>query len=357
MSRVLAIDVGGTKAAVRAVTFGAVTRGTVAERTVAERTVRWEDGTAAGDLRRLREAAAGLGAGRPDAVAVAFPGTLDASGVVTRWPTRPSWRGIDLPGLLREWFGVRPLIGDDAVFAAYAEAHARDVPTLFYLGLGTGVGGAYARRGDPPERVTPCEAGHVVVRPDAPERCDCGRHGCLQAYASGPRVLAEARWLRGRPVTPSELAAGLRAGHRWAHAALDPAVAALGLTVADLAELLAPAVVAIGGGLGAGVPALTDRVRAEATRRLRAGTPAPDVRPARFGARASLEGAVLAATRTLPPPATEPIPPTTEPTRSTTEPTRSTEPAPTTEPARTTERKHRHDGRQPARPAPLAVPR
>ena len=59
------------------------------------------------------------------------------------------------------------------------------------LTLGTGVGGVIAVDG----RVhqghdgTAGEVGHQTIDPDGPS-CDCGNHGCLEAFARADRIAA-----------------------------------------------------------------------------------------------------------------------------------------------------------------------
>lgn len=201
-----------------------------------------------------------LGGRIPDAVAVSFPGSLDASGAVERWPNRPWWTGVALTARLD--FGPPPLVDDDAYLAACAEFAARPdarMEGLFYLGLGTGVGGAWAPPGAEPVR---CEPGHLIIRPDG-ARCTCGRRGCLQAYLP----TAEAAW-------------------------------ALAIAIADLAEICAFRRLVVGGGKSH--PALLQAVSELLPQFTRPGTDLPRPESARYGPGSSLHGALLAARRHAP---------------------------------------------------------
>ena len=271
MTARLAVDIGGTKLACAGADGAVVTR------------VWPATGDPDEDLRLLFAATGeALRGTRPDVAVVAFPGSLDDTGRVRRWPVRPSWTGLDLIGELERQWGCRPVVHDDAVLAGYAEAvclAGRGVPPdgLLYLGLGTGVGGAYAP-GSPgsPGDMRVQELGHVVVYPDSGRGCDCGRQGCLQAYAGG-------RAVRRRSV---------EAGRQ---AALAEVAGACALAVANSAELQPVRSVVIGGGFGAGSAELPGLLPAQLERRMRAGTPLPKVLPAAYGARSSLAGARIAA--------------------------------------------------------------
>jgi kanosamine 6-kinase len=286
----LGVDVGGTKVAVRLERDGRS----------AEHAMTWPAACGVRDdlaaLRRwLDEVLAGQPA--PRAVGVAMPATCDAAGTVVTWPGRPAWVGLPLAAALRTVLGDVPIAwADDGDLAALAEAEHAGRREVLYLGIGTGVGGGIVRDGriwPGPERGS-CELGHLVVDLSGP-RCDCGRRGCVQALASGPATLRLAAELRGAPVTPADLAAGVAGGAGWAGRAVDRGVAALAAAVVGVGELAHPDLVLIGGGFGAGLAGLPERVAAAAESLRRPGGRVLDVRPAALGARSSLAGAVLLA--------------------------------------------------------------
>ncbi|WP_234320414.1 ROK family protein [Streptomyces sp. SBT349] len=274
-----------------------------------ERTFRWPepDGTAArapGDATRdldlLARHVRDLCAGHPErlgGVGVAMPATLDAAGTVTAWPGRPGWAGLDLRAALSGLFGDTAVnCADDGDLAALAEAHEARCPDLFYLGVGTGVGGGIVRNGEPlpgPGRGS-CEAGHLIVDRAGPP-CDCGRRGCLQAVASGPATLRRAARRRGGEVTFTALREAVRDGEPWAVTSLEESCAALAAAVAGVCELLHPSLVLIGGGFAAALPGLVPGVAERTAALERQGHPLPPVRPARLGGLSSLHGALLLA--------------------------------------------------------------
>lgn len=306
----LAIDVGGTKVALRV----------EADRVQAlETAFRWpEPGDPAADLAALVDNVRdllGSWGHTPQAVGVAVPATLDRDGRVLSWPNRPSWTGLDLGAALTGAVPDAELRwADDGDLAAVAEADAAGLRNIVYLGVGTGIGGGIVFDGRPfpgPERGS-CEAGHVVIDRSSGPRCACGRRGCVQAVASGPATLrrAEAACTGGaaagrrgpgrapvpvEPVSYDLLRQGWLVGESWAVDAVRESCAALAAAAVGLCELAHPDAVVIGGGFADGLPGFADAVGEEAVALARPGQAPVPVRPAVLGGLSSLHGAVLLA--------------------------------------------------------------
>lgn len=230
-------------------------------------------------------------------VGVAVPATLDARGRVVAWPTRPSWVGLDLAGVLRGLFPAALVhCADDGDLAALAEADAAGCEDLVYVGVGTGIGGGIVLGGRsvPGARRGSCELGHLIVNQGG-ALCDCGRRGCVQAEASGPATLRRAAAERGAGVGFEDLRAAYADGTPWAVSAVAHSCAALAAALVGVAELVRPAAMVVGGGFAAGIPGLVQEVARRADALARPGHPVAPVRPAQLGGRSSLHGAVLAA--------------------------------------------------------------
>ncbi|OLM31237.1 Transcriptional regulator/sugar kinase [Pseudonocardia sp. Ae717_Ps2] len=282
---ILAIDIGGTKVALRREGAGTPPHETV---------VRWSEGASrSDDLALLRAAVATMGSGSR-AVGVSLPATVAVSGTVTSWPNRPSWVGLDWAGFVADLFPATPTAtADDGDLAALAEAEHAGRSDVVYLGVGTGVGGGIVSDG----RLLPrsgrgsCEVGHMIVALDGP-RCDCGRRGCLQGIASGPAVLRAAGAAFGQETGPEQLLDGWRAGAPWADGAVRAAGRALAAAVIGVGELLRVDLAVIGGGFAAGVTDLAAVVADEVAGHARVGHPVPEVRAAALGGTSSLHGAL-----------------------------------------------------------------
>jgi glucokinase len=160
------------------------------------------------------------------------------------------------------------------------------------------------------------ELGHTVLVPGG-YPCGCGRHGCVEQYASGHALVRYAQIeAREKPEAAERLlalAAGAvdgitgpmvtraaRAGDQVALSAFDQIGHWLGVAMADLVQVLDPQVIVIGGGVGDAGPLLLGPARSGFERALaqRGRLPVAQVRSALMGNLAGLVGAADLARRT-----------------------------------------------------------
>ena len=298
----LAIDVGGTKLAV-AVAEPAGRLTTWAQRP----TPRELDGE--GLWRTLdalvTDVADEAGIGRPGELA----GVGCGCGGPMEWPAGvvsplhlPAWRRFPLRARLAERFpGIPVRVHNDAVCVVAAEhwrGAGRGNGNVLGMVVSTGVGGGLVLDGHVISGASgnAGHIGHVVVDPVGGPPCACGGHGCLEAIARGPALVAWAQregWRDGHPgATAEELAADAGLGHPVALAALRRAGWALGVAIASATLLCDLDVVSIGGGLSQAGALLFDPL--EETLRAHARLEfARNVRvvPAELGQNAGLVGA------------------------------------------------------------------
>jgi predicted NBD/HSP70 family sugar kinase len=192
--------------------------------------------------------------------AVSLPGPIDPdSGRPSQPPILPGWDAYPvaehlqagLPGDRDELPVLTANDADAAALGEYATAgYARS--TLMCLvkvstGIGTGLvingrsyTGADGGAGD---------IGHVQISPSSDALCQCGRHGCLAAVASGRAVAHELTQL-GLPVASGrEVRELLRVGNADAARLTQQAGRRIGEVMATVVCLLNPEVVLIGGAL------------------------------------------------------------------------------------------------------------
>ncbi|WP_199521377.1 ROK family protein [Jiangella anatolica] len=251
-------------------------------------------------------APAGGPAGAPVAagvvVGVVVPGIVDEAAGVAVHAENLGWRDVPLRSLLSERLGCPVAVGHDVRAGGMAEHRlgaCRGERNAVFLPVGTGIAAALILDG----RVFAGdgyagELGHVDVGHDLP--CACGGRGCLEAIASASAVTRRYALAAGAPVAGSrEVAELVRRGDPAAVAVWDEALDALAYGLSMLVGVVAPAVVAIGGGLGESpdlvLRPLTDRLAERLTfQRL------PRVVAAELGDRAGCVGAGLLAREPMP---------------------------------------------------------
>ena len=238
----------------------------------------------------LLDAAKGARLGSPRAIGIAVPGPLNVfTGTVMAAPHVAAWNAFPLRARLEKALGRAVIVENDANAWALGEfwrGSARGRRDVVLLTLGTGVGGGliiggrlvHGRSG------MAAELGHVTVEPDGMP-CDCGSHGCLEAYAStsGLRGLVEQRLgVRRGAKLPDELldhegnfsvrrmTALARHGDKLAREIFAVAGRYLGIAIASFLNTFNPELIVIGGGVGGALPYMREEMTKEV--RLRAFT-------------------------------------------------------------------------------------
>jgi glucokinase len=159
------------------------------------------------------------------------------------------------------------------------------------------------------------EIGHLRVVRDG-QLCGCGKHGCLEQYASGSALVRNTRAAAsggghaaddlvkragGDPhaIDGPMITAAARAGDPFAIEQLVSLGRWLGEGIAALATVLDPAAVAVGGGVGEAGDLILDPVRETFARHLSGlpYRPLAEVRRATLGNQAGLIGAADLARR------------------------------------------------------------
>jgi glucokinase len=305
----LGVDVGGTKVA-----GGVVAADGRVLATARRSTPTASVGETAEAIAGVVEELAVWHGGDLAAVGVGAAGWFDRTGDVVLFSPHLAWRHTSLRRDLAARLQRPVWVGNDADAAAWAEYRfgaARGSDLALCVTLGTGIGGGIVADGRLQRGAhgVAGEWGHMRVVPDG-RLCPCGNRGCWEQYASGSALATTAR--EGATRSP---AAGARlldrvdgdasrlTGEDVARAAADGDPVAqslvtdvgewLGQGIADLAAVLDPDVVVIGGG----VSVLGEMVLRPARERLervlpgRGFRPGPRVVAAELGAQAGLVGA------------------------------------------------------------------
>jgi glucokinase len=196
------------------------------------------------------------------------------SGVIAVAPNL-GWRNVPLAALLSERLGQQVRVVNDLAAAAWGELNAgagRGAQDVYVVFVGSGVGSAIisnsqlVRGGGG----VAGELGHTKVVPGG-RRCGCGELGCLEAYAGGHNLIAQARELlfngrstmlaemvEGDPtrITPVTLEQAAEAGDAGAREIHERAGHMLGLAIANMVTVLNPARLILGGGVLMNCPGL-----------------------------------------------------------------------------------------------------
>jgi glucokinase len=257
------------------------------------------------------------GPGGPGAIGVGVPGLVDGAGTVRFAPNLPGLAGTPVTEALGAALpGWKVWVGNDATAAGWGEhdrGAARHADDVLVVTLGTGIGGAVISGGRLVEGANRYagEFGHMVVDPHGP-RCPCGKQGCWERFASGSGLGALGREtaLAGDAPRVVALAGGDAEAVRGEHVTVaaaegdQPALeimnrfgwwVALGL--ANLANILDPRLIVVGGGLISAGNVLIEPTRRAFAALVEApfARAAVEIEPALLGSQAGAIGAGLLA--------------------------------------------------------------
>ena len=205
-------------------------------------------------------------------IGVAFSGVIDVSnGTVLSYP-RPglaeSWKNTPLQKIVEAEFGVPCVLEDSVRAVAMSErtvGTGRDFNDFVYVDVGMGVGSAIFFNGTLYRggNGSAGEFGHMTVDEDGP-LCCCGSYGCLEALASGTRVIENVKvalekgvsskvlhLAKDRPenITLEMIAEAAANRDSLCYRVLSEAATHIGAACADLVNLLNPEAILFGGAL------------------------------------------------------------------------------------------------------------
>ncbi|WP_024288050.1 ROK family glucokinase [Cellulomonas sp. KRMCY2] len=274
----IGVDIGGTKIAAGVVDEDGNILAKAKRKTVA--------GDAAEIDRAVADLYIELAEGRDvSALGVAAAGFISSDRSTALFGANIAWRDYPLRERVAALIDhdVHIVVENDANAAGWAEFRfgvGRDVQDMLLLTVGTGLGGAVVVGGNLVRGAwgVAAEVGHIRVVPDG-ELCGCGLKGCWERYASGSALVREARLAAAtqpdRAARLLELAGGVvekvtgpsvtkaaKEGDPLAIELLAQLGAWIGAGSASVAALLDPALVVIGGGVGAAGDLLLEPARA-----------------------------------------------------------------------------------------------
>ena len=201
-------------------------------------------------------------------IGLGVPGVLDTQESVLREVVNlPGWQGKCLRHLLDNVSDLPNAVVNDANSAAYAEHASRSLgnKSLALVTLGTGIGCGLVINGSPYGGDHGCagELGHIAIRYGSDALlCTCGKRGHLEAYAGSKGVLAQLQLLAEAAkdsdilallstgdITPRDIAERAQAGCDLCSAVVEKTAEYLGQAIGQLAQVIDPDVVLLGGAM------------------------------------------------------------------------------------------------------------
>ena len=197
--------------------------------------------------------------GESGSVGVGIPGAESAGSGLIKNASSTCLIGKPLRSDLQNLLQREIRVANDANCFALSESidgAGQGAEVVFGVILGTGVGGAIVVR----ERVLTGanriagEWGHnPLPYPDEetrpPPRCYCGRQGCVETWLSGPSLAADHARHGGETLTAKTIAARAQAGDADCAATLSRYQRRLAKSLAQVINIVDPAVIVLGGGI------------------------------------------------------------------------------------------------------------
>lgn len=209
-------------------------------------------------------------------VGVGVPSPMTQDGVAIK-SVNLGWKDYPVAAELSRLTGLPVYAANDVNVASLGElwkGSAVGYSNAIVLTLGTGIGGGLIVNGHlvNGETGSAGEIGHIIVNPQETERCACGRKGCLEQYASATGLVRMAeRRLSGtsahsilrekNPLTAKDIFDAAKAGDAIAVELVESFGQILGSALSDMACVLNPEIIVIGGGVSKAGSIVTDVVR------------------------------------------------------------------------------------------------
>ena len=196
-------------------------------------------------------------------IGIGVPAPVKADGIVKN-TVNLGWKYKEVKREMEELSGLRTEVGNDANVAALGEmwlGAGKGQENMIMVTLGTGVGGGIIVDGKPLVGAHGAggEIGHLCVNYEETDHCGCGNTGCLEQYASATGItrLANIRLakddkesvLRGQEISAKTVFDAVKAGDAVAEEIAEEFGKYLGYAMANLAAVVDPAAIVIGGGV------------------------------------------------------------------------------------------------------------
>ena len=242
-----------------------------------------------------------------------FPGQVDCkTGVVKNAPNIPGWVNVPIAQMIEDEFHIPTRIDNDVRCAALGELKfgaGRGCENFVCITVGTGIGSGLVINGKVVRGAANAagEIGHIKLQMEDGPLCGCGDSGCLEAFASGPSIVAMAQeYLKGGKsakfrelagdgeITPYIVAKAAEAGDPVAKRIFEKMGYYIGMGLTSVINLLNPEKIIIGGGVAECGDLLLDPIRRTINdRAMEVQREAVEIVPAELGNSAGVIGASM----------------------------------------------------------------
>ncbi len=218
---------------------------------------------------RKAVAAAGISMDSIVSVGLATPGTMDIpNGMLLDPPNLPGWTNYPIRDRVASQLQRPTILQNDANAAAYGEywaGSAKNVRSLLFYTLGTGLGGGvivddHIIQG---EHSHGSELGHVILEMDDGRLCTSGQYGTAEAYVSATALLKRFRDAldqnavtsvrnrvdQGAELTPLVISEEAEHGDALSAELIMEMARYLGATITTAVHVIDPAMVLLGGAM------------------------------------------------------------------------------------------------------------
>ena len=218
----------------------------------------------------------GISKSEVQGIGIGVPGPVRSDGVVNVC-VNLGWGVIDVAAELGNLTGLPIKVGNDANVAALGEmwqGGAKGCKDVIVVTLGTGVGGGIIVDGKivAGHDGAGGEIGHITVNNDEIEPCNCGQYGCLEQYTSATGIVrmakrklakssAETSLRSFKELTAKDIFDEAKAGDAIAGELVDEVGSILGAALSNMACVVNPEIIVIGGGVSKAGSILIDTIQ------------------------------------------------------------------------------------------------
>lgn len=241
-----------------------------------------------------------------------FPGQIDCQkGIVRLAPNIPGWVNVPIADIMEKEFVIPTRVDNDVRTAALGELNygaGVGCQNLVCITVGTGIGSGLVINGKLVRGASNAagELGHIKLNMEGGPLCGCGDRGCLEAYASGPSIVAMAeeyikggkstryRELANPDITPYIVSVAAQEGDPVAKQIFRIMGEYIGMGLTSVVNLLNPEKIIIGGGVAEAGDILLEPIRQTIQKRaMTIQKGAVEIVPAQLGNNAGVIGASL----------------------------------------------------------------